>query len=287
MKSEFLARGLAVAALAVALLVGPARAMTLEEVRADGFIRLGLAIEAPYAFVTAEGRVTGEAPEVARAVFHRLGVPNVSARIVDFENLIPGLLRGEFDVIAAGMFITPERCARVAFSRPTFGVGQAFLVVRGNPLGLETYVDVARTPDARLAVLAGAVEGDFARMEGVPDDRLVVVRAPAAGLRAVTEGEADAFALSQPSIRRLAQSLPPPRPVEAVPAFDAVGGRSVVGHGALAFRPEDADLRDAVDAELAAFIGSTEHLALVAPFGFGEETLPSLDRAELCRGNGE
>ena len=32
---------------------------------------------------------------------------------------------GRFDIIAAGMFINPKRCAEIAFSEPSYGIGQA------------------------------------------------------------------------------------------------------------------------------------------------------------------
>jgi polar amino acid transport system substrate-binding protein len=70
--------------------------------------------------------------------------------------------------------------------------------------------------------------------------------------------------------------------VVATPPFGEVAGQSVMGHGGFAFRQEDQDLLEAVNAELADFIGSPEHLELVTPFGFGEGYLPNLTTEELC-----
>ena len=61
-----------------------------------------------------------------------------------------------------------------------------------------------------------------------------------------------------------------------------MAGDSVVGHGAVGFRKEDTDLYEAFNAALKNFIGSEEHLALVTPFGFGEDFLPTKTTAELC-----
>jgi polar amino acid transport system substrate-binding protein len=72
--------------------------------------------------------------------------------------------------------------------------------------------------------------------------------------------------------------------VESTPPFGTVAGKSVVGHGGIAFRKEDADLYEAFNAELKKFIGSPEHIALVTPFGFGKNFLPTLTTAELCSG---
>jgi polar amino acid transport system substrate-binding protein len=56
----------------------------------------------------------------------------------------------------------------------------------------------------------------------------------------------------------------------------------VKGHGAFGFRKEDQDFVDAFNAELTAFLGTLEHIALVEPFGFGADYLPNLTTAELC-----
>jgi polar amino acid transport system substrate-binding protein len=121
---------------------------TLERIRREGVVRVGFANEAPFAFIdTSSGRLTGEAPEIARVVFSRLGVGEIEGVLTEFASLIPGLKAGRFDVIAAGMYVTPERCREVAFSQPTYAVGEAFLVAAGNPLQLHGYEDVRDRAD--------------------------------------------------------------------------------------------------------------------------------------------
>ena len=81
-------------------------------------------------------------------------------------------------------------------------------------------------------------------------------------------GRADAAALTALSIADMASKN---EGVESTKPFGEVAGKSVVGHGAVAFRKEDTDLYEAFNAELKKFIGSDEHLALVTPIGFGED----------------
>ena len=50
------------------------------------------------------------------------------------------------------------------------------------------------------------------------------------------------------------------------------------------FRKEDADLYEAFNKELKAFIGTPEHIALVEPFGFGKDYLPNKTMEQLCKG---
>src|SRR5690606_4045881 len=127
---------------------------TLERIRAAGVVRVGFANEAPFAYVDTEtGRLTGEAPELARLAFRQLGVEELEGVLTEFGSLIPALQAGRFDVIAAGMYITPQRCQEVLFSDPTYAIGEAFIVPAGNPLDLHSYQDLRDTPSATLGVV--------------------------------------------------------------------------------------------------------------------------------------
>jgi polar amino acid transport system substrate-binding protein len=252
---------------------------TLEQARENGSIRIGFANEAPFGYATPAGDATGEAPEVAKAIFKRMGIGSVEAVLTEWASLIPGLRARRFDVIAAGMFITPERCRQVAFSNPTYRLGQGFLVKTGNPLGLHSYKDVANNADVTLAIMAGAMERSYARKAGIPDDRILTLPDQTSMLSAVKFSRADAAALTSLSIRRMAKKGG--SGVEPAAPFETPDG--AYGYGAFAFRKDDVSLRDAVNAELAKFVGSKEHLALVAPFGFTQNELPGKAEADaLC-----
>ncbi len=148
---------------------------TLEKARREGYIRVGFANEAPYGFATPDGKLTGESPEVAKAVLAKLGIKQVDGVLTQFGSLIPGLQAGRFDIIAAGMFITPKRCAQVQFSEPTYGIGQAFLVKKGNPKAIKDYGTIAANKDLKLAVMAGAVEAGYAKDAGIEMEQLVIL----------------------------------------------------------------------------------------------------------------
>jgi polar amino acid transport system substrate-binding protein len=254
---------------------------TLDKAKEAGFIRVGFANEAPFGFATPAGTLTGESPEVVKAIMSKLGVAQVDGVLTEFGSLIPGLQAGRFDIVAAGMFINPARCAQVAFSEPTYGIGAGMLVAAGNPKGIVDYSSIANDPSLKLAVMTGAVEAGYAADAGVQESQLVMLPDQASLVAAVKAGRADAAALTALAIADMAAKNPE---TEAVKPFGMVGDTSVVGHGAVAFRLEDADLRDAFNAELAKFLGSEEHLALVTPLGFGADYLPTKTTAELCAG---
>ncbi|HEX2430822.1 MAG TPA: ectoine/hydroxyectoine ABC transporter substrate-binding protein EhuB [Aestuariivirgaceae bacterium] len=256
-------------------------ASTLERAKQDGFIRVGFANEAPFGFATPEGKLTGEAPEVAKAVLNAIGIPQVDGVLTEFGSLIPGLKAKRFDVIAAGMFITPKRCAEIAFSEPSYGIGQAMLVKAGNPKQIADYGSIVANQDLKLAVMAGAVETGYAKDAGVPQAQLVVLPDQSSLLAAVQAGRADAAALTALSIADMAKKG---EGVESTKPFGEVAGKSVKGHGGFGFRKDDKELYQAFNEQLKKFIGSPEHIALVEPFGFGKDYLPNKTMEQLCKG---
>jgi polar amino acid transport system substrate-binding protein len=279
-------RGLVVTAGGAALAWAAARPAhaqsTLERIKEQGYVRVGFANEAPFGYATTDGKLTGEAPEIARVIFERLGVPELDGVLTEFGSLIPGLRAGRFDVIAAGMYVTPKRCEQVDFSEPTYSIGQAFLVPAGNPEGIKSFEDFAQNEDLTLGVMAGAIEGTYAQDAGVPRDRLQTYPDGPSGVAAVRAGRIAGFALSSLSINNLVRTAGEGSGVEATEPLSEIAGTYVRGHGAFGFRPEDDPLREAFNAELAKFIGTPEHLALVKPFGFDETTLPEKTTEELC-----
>nr|BFE94366.1 hypothetical protein GCM10020185_49020 [Pseudomonas brassicacearum subsp. brassicacearum] len=111
---------------------------------------------------------------------------------------------------------------------------------------LHSYEDIAKQPDVKLAIMAGTVNLAYARDSGVKDDQILQVPDTTAQLQAVRAGRADAAVGTQLTMKGLASKGGDK--VEAMTEFK--DDPSHIGYGALAFRPEDKDLRDAVNAEL-------------------------------------
>jgi len=265
---------------------GDAATATWDRIRTEGTVRVGIANEPPFGYLEADGTVAGEAPTVARAVFERLGVKQLEPVVVEFGSLIPGLKAGRFDVIAAGMYITPERCREVLFSDPSYKIAEAILVPEGNPLDLHSYEDVRDDDAATLGVVAGAVEGGYARDVGIPASRIVNLPDNATAVAALRGGRISAYGGTALTIARLADSSPE---VEAASPFRGpmLGGREIAGYGAFGFRKGDDDLRDRFNRALHAYLGTDAWKEAVSPFGFGEHTLPDRTAEELCAGGAD
>lgn len=253
---------------------------SLEDARERGSLRASFVNEVPFGYIGRDGQATGEAPEIARVILERIGIDRLEGRLTEWPSLIPGLDAGRWDVIAAGMYITPERCEQVLFTEPTYRIGQAFLVDAGNPHDLHSYDDVRANSGITLGIMEGAVERDYAERAGVSDRQIETIPTQQEMLAALKAGRVDAVALSELSIAEMAE-----QGGGRVEMFeDFATPDYAMGYGAFAFRKDDRALRDAFNEELTAFIGSDEHLELVEPFGFGEDNLPDIDREQLCAG---
>lgn len=267
-------------ALACTLLTGlaaGAQASTLDKVKDSSSVRIGYANETPFAYTALDGSVTGESPEIVKKIFERMGVEKINPVLTEWGSLIPGLRASRFDLIAAGMYITPERCKQVLFTDPHYQLPDTLLTKAGNPKNLHSYEDIAKS-GAKVAIMSGTVNLGYARSAGITDDQILQVPDTTAQLQAVRAGRADAAVGTQLTMKGLADKGGDS--VEAIAEFKDDPAHT--GYGALAFRPEDRELRDAVNAELKQWLGSEEHLATVGPFGFDQSNITDKTAAELC-----
>ncbi len=261
-------------ALSVFLVKAP-RKGAWDRIQRERIIRIGYAVEAPYAFPDARGEPTGLEVEVARSVASNLGIQRINWIQTDFSLLISALEEGRFDAVAAGVFITPERAKRVLFSEPTFRVRQALLVRTGDPLALHAYEDVLRKDEARIAVLHGSIEEAMIRDMGLPEGRVIVVPDALTGRTAVETGLADGLALSLPTVRHMALRQMLGLTEVAEPFAQPSRARTrYLGYGAVAFRNTDDGLRRAWNRGLRGFIGGPEHRRLLGLYGFEDDDLP-------------
>ena len=264
---------------------------TLQRILRTGTVRVGFADEAPYAYLGPGGRVTGEGPEVARKVFALMGVNTVLMVESEFGMLIHDLKAGRFDVIAAGMYILPDRCRQIAFSEPTYRavnqLGQGLAVKAGNPRNLHAYGDVAINHTIRLGVVAGTIEHRYARAAGIRDEQIVLFPNAVSAARSLRAGRIDAYAATAKAVEALVERYP--RGLERARPFDgrtSANGVETIHYGASGFRFQDADLLAAFNKHLLEFRGTPEHLALVSRFGVTKDELPDLTAAEICRRRG-
>lgn len=254
---------------------------TLEKAKKQGFITVGFANENPYAYATPDGKLTGEAVEVARVILKNMGINEMNDVLTEFGSLVPGLKAKRFDIITAGMFINPQRSKEVAFANPEYSIGEAIAVEKGNPHNIKSYEDIAGKKDVKIAVMVGAIENEYLTKVGVPQAQIVTVPDQPSAISALQARRVHAVTMTGPSLQAMLVSAKDNK-IERVMDFKQpeIDGKSVRGYGAAAFRIADSDFREAFNKELDKLKKSGQLLEILKPFGFTEQELPGDMTAE-------
>ncbi|WP_227998243.1 ectoine/hydroxyectoine ABC transporter substrate-binding protein EhuB [Nocardia australiensis] len=273
------------AASAVAMFSGcglggnDAAAVTYEDAKKSGKIKVGFANEAPWAFLDEKGELAGYAPTVARAVLKNLGINEVEGVVTDFDGLIDGVRAQNYAFVAAGMSINPKRCQSSAFATPDFKVGTSFLVPKGNPRHITQFADITRE-NVRIATLGGATENGYAQAAGVPSNLIEPMAKQDDILRAVRNNDVYGGAMLDVTASWLVKNNADAG-LEVTPSIQG-GAKPEVG--TFNFRiGDDAFLAD-FNRELRKLHDSGEWLQLVEPFGLtaANEPPPSLTTEQAC-----
>ncbi len=262
---------------ALVLTASMASADLLEKAKGDG-LRVAFFNFVPYSYEDDSGNLTGTDVDTLKAVLEEMGGKIQSAKATEWGALIPGLKAGRFDVVAAGMFVTPVRCEQVAFSEPIFGIQQTLIVPKGNPKGIRNYDDLA-SMGLTVAALSGSAHVGYAGDSGV--EKIMQIPDNPTAIAAVRAGRADVYALSVPGARELVASVPE-QDLEMVAPFSMVAGKLAMPHGAFAFRPEDSAFVAAFNEVLSKRLSSNVHVETLVKHGMEASETPQFTTAELC-----
>ena len=95
----------------------PLSGSVVETIRKRGVLRAGMSIFVPWAMRTRNGELAGFEIDVAKKVARDMGV-DIEFVPTPWEGLILALIAGEFDVIIAGMSVSPRRRIAIDFTVP-------------------------------------------------------------------------------------------------------------------------------------------------------------------------
>ncbi|HEX9768517.1 MAG TPA: ectoine/hydroxyectoine ABC transporter substrate-binding protein EhuB [Kiloniellales bacterium] len=265
---KFLA-ALAVAALGLASTLPAAAEGLLERAKAGEPVRIGFANEVPWAYPGENNKPLGFVNAHVTGVLNKMGITNIEPVVTEWGGLIPGLQADRFDVITGGMYILNSRCENVNFSDPIGVFGDAFIVAKGNPKGIQTYEDIKES-DAILATGAGFNIVEVAKKEGIPEGNIMQVPGPTEILAAVKAGRADAGGVTYFTALNLAKESS-----DAVEVTDPSKlPEWTLNWVGIGFRKSDTDFLEAFNEAQAEYLGSEEMLAAVGEYGYTEAQLP-------------
>jgi polar amino acid transport system substrate-binding protein len=278
---------LAVACMIFGASTDAAAETTKERVLSEGKIVVGMYNQSPWAFKNEQGDVLGFNADVIRAALAPLGVKKLEVIVSQFPAMIPGLQARRFDVVAAGLYITPERCRLVAFSDPDLKLSDTAIVKSGNPLKVTSYADVAKRPEIRMGTTRGSVLAQNAALAGVATERQILFQDNQSVMSALLADRIDVAVFSTATAVAVltSQKLPGVERVSTFQGYVQPNGQEKVGYSAVAFRLEDFDLRDLYNTQLAELKRNGKMAEIMKRYGFSDtETAPSLSQAQLCAG---
>ncbi|MBB4365283.1 polar amino acid transport system substrate-binding protein [Bradyrhizobium sp. CIR18] len=232
----------------------------LASMRKAGEVKVALASNPPYQFVSPTGEAKGAGIDLQSMVLKRMDLPPLTPSFTQWDAMIPGLQAHQFDFVGAGLSITESRCKAVLFSTPFYAAQTGLYLPPGNPKHLRSVAEVAYRPEIKLSAIATSAQLTYAQKQGVKPEQIMIVPDIQAGAASVIASRADAFIVGE-------FSIPNPRQkgLELV-----VDHQSPVDGSGAAFRKEDVHFRDAFNKELSALIRSGTIQKLYEKYGIGD-----------------
>ena len=177
-----------------------AAADVLDDILDRGTIRVGVAEFVPWTMRTESGDLIGFEVDVAKQIAADMGV-EAELKVYDWEAIIPALDKGEIDVIAGGMAITPERALKVNFSRPLAISGVGLATNTSKTQNMKTLDDL-NDKSVTITTVAETMAANVAKtLFDRANVRVFQTKEPAE--KAVIEGGAHAYLAGIPEVRFL------------------------------------------------------------------------------------
>lgn len=235
---ESLVRWAAAALAALTALTAAQAADTLQRIQKEGVLKWGADAEggAPYVFPDPQhpDHLIGFEAELADALARELGV---RAGMVQnqWDNLVPALRRGDFDIILNGFEVSDEHRQQVAMSHPYYAYAQQ-IVTRRNVEGLTRL-------DQLKGKAVGTLSGSAAHrlLQGVGNVDLRLYPGQVEPFRDLNNGRLDAVVLDLPIVIYY---------LEKEPGLKRSGDPFAVGYYAIGVRNDDPTLLAAVNQAL-------------------------------------
>ena len=175
------------------------------------------------------------------------------------------------------------------FSEPDVAVGDSLLVLKGNPLKLHSYEDIAKNPQVRLAGGRGSENTKNALAAGVPESQVSMFPNNEAAVSAILAGRADAATLSVPSAIGAIEEQKVEGVERALPFKGLIkpNGQPAKLYTGIVFPKSGAKLRDAYNAQFAKLRAEGRLAPIMTKYLFTpDDDAGNITTAQICGGNG-
>ena len=137
-----------------------AQAGTLDDIVKRGELRVAVQTQGPpFSMIDKKGERTGSSVELAKLMAQEMGVKVVFLDL-DWDGLLPALISGKADMLAADMTPTLARGMKVAFSKPWIYIGPMVASKEGSKF---TSTIACKAPGTKIAVLFGSTGEKLAK----------------------------------------------------------------------------------------------------------------------------
>jgi len=188
-------------ALLLLLALGPVHADALDTILERGTIRVGVAEFVPWTLKNKDDELMGFEIDVANKVASDMGVA-ADFTVYVWEDIIPALQKGEIDMIAGGMAITPARALQLNFSRPLAKSGIGLATHTKKTADIQSLKEL-NNPDIMITTVKDTFAANTATVM-FPNADIKIFADRGAAEAAILDGRAHAYLASLPEVQFLA-----------------------------------------------------------------------------------
>jgi polar amino acid transport system substrate-binding protein len=187
------------------LAAATAQADVLEDILRRGTVRVGVSLFTPWTIQEEAGGLSGFEIDVANKLAEDMGV-KPEYKVYLWEDIIPAVMKGEIDIIAGGMAITPERALKIDFSQPYADSGISLVANTEKTRNIKQLEELNQKAVA-IAVVSKTAANELA-VRLFNNSTLKVFDTAKEAQQAVLNGEVQAWLASMPQPEFLALEHP-------------------------------------------------------------------------------
>lgn len=182
-------------------LSGSAFADVLDTILERGTLKVGVSLFEPWTIQEESGLLSGFEIDVAKNIAQTMGVkPEFIA--YKWEDIIAALQKGEIDIIAGGMAITPERALKISFSQPYATSGVSLATNTELTKQIQNF-DELNQPEIIIAVVSKSASSKVATSI-FGNAKITEFTEAGPAMQAVVNGKAHAYIATSPQPEFLA-----------------------------------------------------------------------------------
>jgi len=177
------------------LLAGTGNKDILYSIQKKGEIQVGVSVLPPWVMKSKKGELIGFEIDIAKQLAKDLGV-KVKFKEYQWSKMIPALKKGEIDIIASGLSITPKRALEINYSAPYSSSGYSLVTCLSLTKDFTSIKDL-NNKEVYIAAVKGTVSADLAKRI-FPKAKLDLRETTKDATSAVVNGSVHAFISSSP-----------------------------------------------------------------------------------------